>query len=283
MKFLRVPPAEGVAWVRRAFQAFFRQPFGFAGLFAACALVFFGLVRIPLAGEAILIVLVPIGTLLFMIAARRSAAGERPLPGAFAELLAAPRGRLIELLKLGIAYLVAALAAVLIVAAVEGNSLTAFMEVVANPKSTPEASAASLADPRLQLGFLVRLLLGALLSVPFWHAPGLVWWGGQGWAKALFFSTVAIWRNKGAFTMYGLVWAGLVLVLAMLLGVVVALLGGQQARFAATSLFFFFSTVLYVSLWFTFAGCFAQADDDAGADAGATSPAEPPSGPDPSS
>ena len=45
----------------------------------------------------------------------------------------------------------------------------------------------------------------------------------------------------------------------MLLGIIVALLGAQQARFVATSIFFFFSTVLYVSLWFTFAGCFAEA------------------------
>jgi hypothetical protein len=39
----------------------------------------------------------------------------------------------------------------------------------------------------------------------------------------------------------------------------VALLGGQLARFAATALFFFFSTVIYTSLWFTFAGCFPEA------------------------
>jgi hypothetical protein len=258
MKFLRVRPGEGVVWVRRAFQVFFRQPFGFAGLFAACALIFFGLISIPVVGEALLVVLAPVGTLVFMIAARRTAAGARPLPGAFAELLAAPRPRQVELLKLGLAYLVAAVAAVLLIAAVEGNSLTAFMEAVSDPQTPPEASAARLADPRLQLGFLLRLGLGALLSVPFWHAPGLVWWGAQGWAKALFFSTVAIWRNKGAFAVYGLAWIGLGLVFAMLLGVVVALLGGQQARFVATSIFFFFSTVLYASLWFTFIGCFAE-------------------------
>ncbi len=105
MKFLRVRPGEGVSWVRRAFQVFFRQPFGFAGLFAACALVFFALISIPVVGEAILVVLAPVGTLVFMIAARRTAAGARPLPGAFAELLAALRPRQVELLKLGLAYL----------------------------------------------------------------------------------------------------------------------------------------------------------------------------------
>ncbi len=259
MKFLSVPPGEGVAWVRRAFQAFFRQPFGFAGLFAACALIFFGLIIVPVVGEAALVVLAPIGTLVFMIATRRTAAGKRPLPGAFVEIFATPRTRLVELIKLGFVYLVAVFGAVLLIAAVEGNSLTAFLEAVTNPQTPPEQSAARLGDPRLQLGFLLRIGLGALLSVPFWHAPGLVWWGGQGWAKALFFSTVAIWRNKWAFTIYGLVWIGLGLIFAMMLGVVIALLGEDQARFVATSIFFFISTVLYASLWFTFAGCFAEA------------------------
>jgi len=259
MKFQRVAPGEGAAWVRRAFQVFFRQPFGFGGLFAACALVFFGLVSIPVVGESLLIVLAPVGTLLFMIAARRTSAGGRPLPDAVTEIFSATRPRLVELLKLGAAYLVAAVLSVLLIAAVEGNSLTAFMDAVSNPQTSAEASAARLADPRLQLGFLVRLTLGALLSIPFWHAPGLVWWGGQSWAKSLFFSTVAIWRNKAAFVVFGGVWISLGVALAVLLGLAVALLGGQLARFVGTALFFFFSTVIYTSLWFTFAGCFPDA------------------------
>jgi hypothetical protein len=266
MKFQRVRPGEGAAWVRRAFQAFFRQPFGFAGLFAACALAFFGLISIPVVGEALLILLAPVGTLLFMIAARRTAAGGRPLPDAVTELFSATRPRIVQLAKLGAAYLVAAVLSVLLIGLVEGNALAAFMDSVSNPQAPAQDSAARLADPRLQLGFLVRLALGALLSVPFWHAPGLVWWGGQSWAQSLFFSTVAIWRNKGAFAVFGIAWIGLGFVLAVLLGLVVAVLGGQLARFAATAMFFFFSTVIYTSLWFTFAGCFPDAAGEAGAD-----------------
>ncbi len=155
-----------------------------------------------------------------MIASRRSAAGESPLPAAFLELAAADRARKIGLLKLGLAYLVAALLAIILIAAVEGDTLAAFMESAADPQVAPDKAATQLADPRLQAGFLLRIGLGALLSIPFWHAPALVFWGAQGWAKSLFFSTVAIWRNKGAFAVYGLVWLGLGLVFAMLLGLV---------------------------------------------------------------
>jgi hypothetical protein len=258
MKFILVPSREGLVWVRRGFQVFFRQPLGFASLFATCAFVFFVLLRLPFVGEPILLVLAPLGSLLFMIASRRSAAGERPLPGAFVDLSAGDRTRLMGLLKLGLAYLVAALLAILLITAVEGDALASFMEASGNPQTTPEATTAQLADPRLQAGLLLRLGLGAILSVPFWHAPGLVFWGAQSWAKALFFSTVAIWRNKGAFAIYGLVWIGLGLVFAMLLGLLVGLAGPLSATYIVTPLVLVFTTVLYASLWFTFAGCFVE-------------------------
>jgi len=260
MKFILVPPREGLVWVRRGFQIFFRQPLGYASLFAACALVFFILLRVPFVGEPILLIVAPFGSLLFMIASRLGAAGERPLPGAFVELASTDRPRVIRMLKLGLAYLVAAMIAIGFIAAVEGDAMGAFVEAAGNPQASPEATAAQLADPRLQAGFLVRLGLGAVLSIPFWHAPGLVYWGAQNWAKALFFSTLAIWRNKGAFTIYGIAWASLGACFAMLLGVVVRVVGPMSATYIATPLILLFTTVLYVSLWFTFSGCFAEED-----------------------
>ncbi|MBN8510527.1 MAG: hypothetical protein J0L57_18190 [Burkholderiales bacterium] len=65
---------------------------------------------------------------------------------------------------------------------------------------------ALLADPRLVQGMLVRFGLAALPSVPFWQAPPLVYWQGQGVAQALFSSTLALWRRKGAFAVYALAW-----------------------------------------------------------------------------
>ena len=253
-----MPPREGIVWVRRAFQVFFRQPLGFASLFVVCAIVFFVLLRVPLVGESILLVVTPLGSLLFMIAARLGAAGARPVPGAFVELAGSGRARLVGMLKLGLAYLLVALVAIGLIAAVGGDALGAFMDATSNPQASPEAIATQLADPRVQGGLVLFFGLGAVLSISFWHAPGLVYWGAQGWAKALFFSTLAIWRNKGAFTVYGLVWLGLGFVFSMLLGVVIGIAGPVSASFVAAPLILFFVTVLYVSLWFTFNGCFAD-------------------------
>ena len=58
--------------------------------------------------------------------------------------------------------------------------------------------------------------------MPFWHAPALVHWGDQGPAQALFSSTLAVWRSRGAFAVYLLSWLGIIVAF----GVTTALLAG---------------------------------------------------------
>ena len=269
MKLLRAEPGEGLVWIRRAFQVFLSQPFGLAGLFSFCAFAAFAVAWIPVIGGALLPVLAPAGSLVFMLATRRALAGERPLPGAIASLFGAGRPRLLELLKLGVAYLVASVIAMLLFMAIDGGATATWMETVSvgpAPTPTPAASAPApatpqLPDARVVFSSLLRLALLALLSVPFWHAPALVYWGRQGWAKSLFFSTMAIWRNRGAFVAYGLGWFGLSLVFAMVFSVLVALLGMPQSPSLVAMLVFvtaisLYLTLMYTSLWFTVAGCF---------------------------
>jgi len=255
IRFRAAPSREGALWVRDALAAFVKQPLGFAALFALCALVLTLLVSIPYLGDALLVMLVPVGSLLFMIATRRAAAGTRPIPAAFVEL-AAGRDRFTELAKLGVAYLVGAGTSMLLIAWVDGGAMAAFMEAASNPQSKPEALAAKFSDPRLHAGFWLRVVVALLLAVPFWHAPALVFWGRQRFFKALFFSSVAIWRNKGAFVVYGLVWVGVGIGMALLLGIIIAVAGQRGGAFMAMPLMLLVSTVVYASLWYTFAGCF---------------------------
>jgi hypothetical protein len=279
MKLLRAEPAQGLVWIRRSFQAFRSQPFGLAGLFALCALVAYAVSWVPLIGGALLPVLAPAGSLLFMIATSRVEAGEKPLPGALAMLLGAGRPRLLELLKLGVAYLAASVVAMLIFWAFDGGATESWMDAVSSTAaSAPAASApasqaapqtAPLPDARVLFSSLLRLVLLALLSVPFWHAPAIVYWGRQGFARSLVFSTMAIWRNRGAFAVFGLGWLGLSLVFAMVFSIIVALLGVPQkpsivAVFVFVSAISFYLTLMYTSLWFTVTGCFAIDDDAAG-------------------
>ena len=269
MKLLRAEPAEGIVWIRRAFQVFLQQPFALAGLFSLCALVAYSVSWVPVIGSVLLAVMAPAGALLFMIATCRAVAGERPMPGALSTLFAAGRPRLAELLKLGVAYLAASVLAMLIFWVIDGGATASWMEAVApaasSPASSPTASTPPapppLPDARVLLSSVLRVVLLAMLSVPFWHAPALVYWGRQGWAKSIFFSTMAIWRNRGAFAVYGLGWFGLSLVFAMVFSILLALLGVPQKASLGMMMVFvtaisLYLTLMYTSLWFTVAGCF---------------------------
>lgn len=260
MKLQLVAPRQGLVWVQRAFQVFARQPLGFAALFATCLFVFLLLGLIPLVGTIALLVLPPVGSLLFMIASRRVTEGKTAMPGSIAELASAGRSPLLALLKLGIAYAASTFFVFWLAGVLDGGTLESFLASLPDAKTTPESAATRMADPRLQLGLVLRLAFAGALSIPFWHAPALVHWGGLAWAKSLFFSSVALWRNKGAFGVYGVAWIALWMLLLAFISVGVGLFGPQRFTLVATPLTLVFSTVFYASLWFTFADCFSSDD-----------------------
>jgi hypothetical protein len=73
-----------------------------------------------------------------------------------------------------------------------------------------------------------------------------------------FFSTVACWRNKGAFIVYSATWLGVLLLFALLANLLFALIGRSQLMpFVAMPASMIFSTIFYASLYFTFAACFS--------------------------
>jgi hypothetical protein len=270
MKLQLVARRRGVLWLRHAFALFFKQPFAFAGLFVMFlfAIVFIG--ALPLVGALLVLAALPLGSLAFMAATRVALQGRAPWAGTIAAALRADRAAWIAQLKLGAIYAGATLAIVFVSQAFDGGALDALMETLMSGKATPESISEQLAAPMLAAGLVLRFGLLGLLSVPFWHAPALIHWGGQGALQALFSSTLACWRNRGAFAAYGLAWAATILLFALLIDLVFTLLGQSALiALAATPLTLILSTVFYVSLYFTFDDCFMLSSESDAA------PAEP--------
>ncbi len=264
MRLLQAPARQGAFWVRQGFKVFLRQPLAFAGLFAVFLFIVLALSLLPLVGPLLLLVLLPLGSLGFMIATRAALNGSFPLPSAFIAPLRNGRVQRLAMLKLGIVYAVCTFFIMWISDVVDGGALDALMEALPASQANPESVAMRLADPRLEAGMLLRFGLAALLSVPFWHAPALVHWGGVSWGKSLFFSSVACWRNKAAFAVYSLTWVAVLLVFALLANLVFGLFGQMQLlALVAMPASLIFSTVFYASLYFTFNGCFAADTPDA--------------------
>ncbi|MBX9639310.1 MAG: hypothetical protein K2Q07_04715, partial [Burkholderiaceae bacterium] len=159
--------------------------------------------------------------------------------------------------KLGLIYAAGSLFIMWFSDWVDGGTFNALQEAMTSQTTDTEQLGALLADPRLSTGMLLRLFLASALALPFWHAPALVHWEGQGPAQSLFSSTIACWRNKGAFTVYALTWSVLIVLFGILINSVFLLLGAATlVPFAATAGGLMFTTVFYASLYFTYADCF---------------------------
>jgi hypothetical protein len=257
MKLQLIPASRGAQWVRQGFAIFFKQPLGFAVLFASFLFALFVSMLLPLIGSLLLLAALPLVSLGFMIATRRALAGHFPQPRVFIEPLRRGRPRLVAMLQLGVVYALATAFIMWFSDVVDGGALDKLMQTASDSKALPNALQEQLSDPRLQMGLLLRFGLAGLLSVPFWHAPALVHWGEQTAPKSLFFSLMACWRNRGAFTVYALTWTAVILGFALLVNVLFALLGQfQLMALAAMPASLIFSTVFYASLYFTFADCF---------------------------
>jgi hypothetical protein len=264
MRLQTVPARQGALWVRQGFSAFFRRPLAFAALFASFMFAVFVLALLPYVGALVMLALLPLVTLGFMIATRIAVDGGFPTARVFVDPLRDPAPRRNAMIQLGVVYAVATFVVMWLSDLVDHGAFEALMEAVPAAQSAPDAVAAQLAAPGLGLGLLLRFGLAGLLSVPFWHAPALVYWDGHGCPKALFSSTLACWRNRGAFTVYSLVWFALIVGFGMVGSLLFALLGQPQLfAIAAVPLSLVLATVFYVSLYFTFADCFVASDGEA--------------------
>ena len=253
--------------MRQGFSAFARHPIAFCSLFIP---VLIGMVVVNIVPMLVLLALplVPLVSLGFMIATRTSLDGAAPTWSVFTAPLRAPRPRVVALIQLGMIYAAALLAIMVLGDMIAGDAPDALVDAV--PAGAASAASAASAPPALTVNpgawieVLLRLVLTALLAVPFWHAPALVYWDGHGCAKALFSSTLAIWRNLGAFVVHSLIWLAWITGLGMLGGLALAVLGQPQLLLSITlPISAIVAVVYYASLYFTFADCFVASDGDA--------------------
>jgi hypothetical protein len=253
-----VPARRGAIWIRQGFGIFFARPLAFSCLLGLFLLASLMLALLPWIGLLVVLASLPLVTLAFMLATQMALRGQPPGPSVFVLPLRVDRQRTLALVKLGLLYAAGTALITLVCHWIDGGQMAALQEAMAQSGVKPEQVQAQIASPRLQQGLLWRMALSSLLSLLFWHAPGLVYWGGQGAGKSLFFSAVAIWRTRAAFAVYGAVGMAVLLGFGMLVGVVLTLLGQPQqwAGLVVMPGMLTFTSVFYASLFFSFADSF---------------------------
>lgn len=262
-----VEAARGTRWIGDALRLFARRPMAFTLM----SLAFFGagmLVRLlPLLGVVLPMMALPLLSLGFMVAAQSALLDGPVRPAQFIEPLLTDARRRRALITLCISYGLAVVVLVLLADWASGQAWQKMQALAAKGGAIPAEDMQALL-PDLGTGALVLGVLGTLLSIPYWHAPALVHWGGQGVKQALFSSTLALWRTRGAFFTYMLGWFGLVLLLGVVSSVLMGMLGLQEvAGVLSLPMGMVFSAVFYISVLFSFNDTFGITPEGDGAPA----------------
>ena len=109
---------------------------------------------------------------------------------------------------------------------------------------------------------LVQIERGVIylpIAMLMWYAPMLVAWHGLPVGKSLFFSLVAVWRNRSAFTVYGLGWLLVWFLLSIVLAVVAVTLNLMNVVVVvAAPLAMLLVTWMYCSVYATYETVFVD-------------------------
>lgn len=250
-----VPARTGLAWARSGIKTFWQQPLAMSGLFFMFMALLSIATLVPFIGSALALALLPAATLGLMAASKEASKGKFPMPMILISAFRAGKQTKQAMLVLGLLYAAGFLAIMGISAVFDGGQFARLYLI--GGKITEEL----VMQPNFQTAMWVAMALYLPLSLLFWHAPALVHWHGVSPIKSLFFSLMACYKNKGALTVYGLVWMGVFIAAALVVSMVALLLGSPAL---AAGLMFPVALVIvamfFTSVYFTFAGSFVGED-----------------------
>jgi MFS family permease len=251
LKLNIVPPRTGFLWVKQGIRTFTRKPMALTGLFFMFMAAMSVATVVPVLGSFIALMLLPAATLGLMAATRESDQGNFPMPSILLSAFRAGKQRLHAMLLLGVLYALGFLLVMGASALADGGQFASLYLV--GGKISPEM----LEQSSVQWAVWIALALYMPLSILFWHAPGLVHWHGVSPIKSLFFSAIACFKNMGAFTVFGLAWTGVFIVMGILLTILATVLGSPAVLlvgwFPAAMLLL---AMFFCSIYFSFRDCF---------------------------
>ncbi|MHB1200941.1 MAG: BPSS1780 family membrane protein [Polaromonas sp.] len=257
MKLNIVPARTGLTWVKLGIKTFFQQPLAMSGLFFIFMAMLSLATLVPYVGAALALALLPAATLGLMAATQEATKGKFPMPSILISAFRAGQQRKQAMMVLGALYAAGFLGVMGVSALFDGGEFAKLYLV--GGKVTEELVMQS----GFQTAMWVALGLYLPLSLLFWHAPALVHWYGVSPLKSLFFSFMACYKNMGAFSVFGLAWAGIFVFATFVVTLIASVLANPML--ASTIMFpvaLVIMTMFFTSIYFTFRDSFV-ADDDA--------------------
>lgn len=256
MQLIEVPAKAGYVWFRQGIWLFRRNPLAFLTLFFTYLLAMTLISAIPVIGGVLPLIFVPGVAVGFMAACRDTVAGKPVFPTVLVEGFRS-YGPVVtkRLFALGGIYVVAMALVLAASALADGGTLLQLMTLGG------ALDADAIENSNVPLAVLASLVFYVPVSMLFWFAPVLTAWHDVPPAKAMFFSVVSCWRNKGAFVVYGALWMAVSVGVSLGLSLLLHTLGaGDYAIAVLMPALIVVTTMLYCSFYATYRGCFGIQD-----------------------
>ena len=248
----KLPAATGWQWIKQGFALFRKQPAELSTLFLSYMFLMMVITILPLVGQLLPLVLVPVFSMAFMQACVQVEAGQRVYPNLLLTGFRSPAFK--TLLILGVLYVLAAIVAIGASALIDGG---VFWNVMTG---SARVDAQTVQGSGITLAMLAAAVLYTPAAMAFWFAAPLIAWQRMGLGKALFFSFHAFKRAGRAFTLYGLGWALIGVVLPLLLSTLLGQLTGSPVlmMMVLLPLSIVLTVVMYCSFYPTYTTLFGQ-------------------------
>lgn len=244
MQVRQVPALAGWRWVTEGFAILAASPMP---LIASGILMLFTLLALsapPVLGQFLPLVLSPALSFGYLQAIRRAQEGKPHAPWTiFSGLRPQAGSPMRSLLIIGVINATATALAILATAPVDDGQWLRMLTST-QPQTPPQSTPADTV-----YAALVFLALYAPLQVAMWYAPLFAGLHRTPPLKSLFFSVIAVWRNKAAFLMYFASWFAVAVGMAVLIQVLVALLPEGLRTLVLAPAFLLLMAALYCSFW----------------------------------
>lgn len=250
----KIPASVGWLWVKQGFALYRKQPAEMSTLFLAYIFMVLLTVMVPLIGQLLLVISIPVFSMAFMQACVNIEQGKRVYPNLLLTGFRSPA--FWTLVQLGVLYLIATILSIAASALVDDGKLWQLV----TGQTTLTAQSAQ--DPKLQISIVFFTFAYILATLPLWFAAPLIAWKNMSLIKAVFFSVFSVWRAIKAFAFYGLIWFAIRMFLGVILTPIVGLIIGNTlaAIFFWLPLSILVTVVMYCSFYVTYTHLFNQPD-----------------------
>ncbi|WP_317202640.1 BPSS1780 family membrane protein [Janthinobacterium sp.] len=205
----KLPASTGWSWVKQGFALFRKQPGGLATLFLGYMFCMLAISIVPLLGQLLPVILVPVFSVAFLQACLHIEQNKRVFPNLLLSGFRKPAFPV--LFALGLLYILMAVLAIGASALVDGGVLWQLVT------GQLDGQSAAVKESNVGGAILLTVALYIPAAMGFCFAAPLIYWQKQSLGKAVFFSFFAVQRSIKAFMVFAATWFAISVVASQIL------------------------------------------------------------------